>query len=113
MTLDTLLLILARVTVVALIGRLLMAAMSRAAASTRYLVAVTTFCSMLAVPLISAAGLQWRLALLPPPKNAAAELAKIDAAEPGAGAGLAAQAAPDAGGSLDGWREWLLPALLA
>ena len=39
--LNTLLLILLRVTVVALIGRLLLAAMHRAAASTRYLVAVT------------------------------------------------------------------------
>ena len=76
MNLDMLLLILLRVTVVALIGRLLLAAMKRAAASTRYLVAVTTFASMLAVPLISMAGPQWRLALLPAAQPASADAEK-------------------------------------
>jgi beta-lactamase regulating signal transducer with metallopeptidase domain len=113
MPLDTLLLILARVTVVALIGRLLMAAMSRAAASTRYLVAVTTFCSMLAIPLISAAGPQWRLAWLPAQKSAANELAKLDATEPPAGADAIAKSTPASTSFLGAWRAWLLPALLA
>jgi beta-lactamase regulating signal transducer with metallopeptidase domain len=113
MTLDTLLLILARVTVVALIGRLLLAAMARAAASTRYLVAVTTFCSMLAVPLISAAGLQWRLALLPAPKTSSADLAKTDAPERRVGNPVVPWTAPDAAPATDGWPTWLFPALLA
>src|SRR6266850_2378248 len=113
MPLDTLLLILARVTVVALIGRLLMAAMSRAAAATRYLIAVTTFCSMLAIPLISAAGPQWRLAWLPAQTTAAKELAKIDATEPAGGADAIATSTPASTSSLGAWRAWLLPALLS
>src|SRR5438128_9753318 len=100
MALDTLLLILARVTVVALIGRLLVAAMSRAAASTRYLIAVTTFCSMLAIPLISAAGPQWRLAWLPAQKTAANELAKVEPTEPAGGADVITTSAPASTGSL-------------
>src|SRR5262245_29110675 len=112
MALDTLLLILARVTVVALIGRLLMAALARAAASTRYLIAVTTFCSMLAIPLISAAGWQWRLAWLPAPPAKTSELAKIDAIEPPAAAKTIVQPTT-AARALDAWRAWLLPALLA
>src|SRR5437016_4163124 len=113
MAIGTLLLILARVTVVALIGRLLMAAMARAAASTRYLIAVTTFCSMLAVPLISAAGLQWRIAVLPPAQSATKELAKLDSTEPPGGADLATRSAPVNASALDAWRRWLFPALIA
>jgi beta-lactamase regulating signal transducer with metallopeptidase domain/Flp pilus assembly protein TadD len=55
-----------KVTLIASIGRLLIAALPRASASTRYLVAVTTFCSMLAVPLIALSGVEWNVALLPP-----------------------------------------------
>src|SRR5205823_14461535 len=110
---DTLLLILARVTVVALIGRLLMAALSRAAASTRYLIAVTTFCSMLAIPLISAAGPQWRLAWLPAQKTAAKELAKLDATEPAGGADVITASPTATTNTLGAWRAWLLPAVLA
>jgi beta-lactamase regulating signal transducer with metallopeptidase domain len=113
MTLETLVLLLARVTVIAAIGRVLLAALARAAASTRYLVAVTTFCSMLAVPLISAAGLQWRLALLPPQADAArAAATKVDAPEAPGGADLIAQSAAARGIAID-WRRWLVPALLA
>jgi beta-lactamase regulating signal transducer with metallopeptidase domain len=108
----TLLLILARVTVVALIGRLLMMAMARAAASARYLVAVITFCSMLAVPLLSAAGVQWRIALLPPPPSERSELAKIDPPEPPGGAALVASVARAAEGA-GAWQGWLAEAILA
>ena len=90
-----------------------MAAMARAAASTRYLIAVTTFCSMLAVPLISAAGLQWRIALLPPAQSATKELAKLDSTEPPGGADLATRSAPVNVSALDAWRRWLFPALIA
>jgi beta-lactamase regulating signal transducer with metallopeptidase domain len=110
---DALLLILARVTAVALIGRLMLAAMTRAAASTRYLVAVTTFCSMLAVPLISAAGLQWRLAWLPAPKVATAERAKVEMVDAPGSASLNLRAASAGISSPDGWRGWILPAVLA
>jgi len=115
-----LLLIVARVTVVALIGRLLLAAMARAAASTRYLVAVTTFCSMLAVALLSAAGPQWRLALLPPNPKSAPAITTAEAIEPESGGLLTvvanpiAPAAPAAEESLlPAWRGWLVPAVLA
>lgn len=115
-----LLLIVARVTVVALIGRLLLAAMTRSAASTRYLVAVTTFCSMLAVALISAAGPQWRLALLPPNPKSAPAITTADAIEPESDGSLTvvanriAPAAPAAEESLlSAWRGWLVPAILA
>jgi beta-lactamase regulating signal transducer with metallopeptidase domain/Flp pilus assembly protein TadD len=115
-----LLLIVARVTVVALIGRLLLAAMTRAAASTRYLVAVTTFCSMLAVALISAAGPQWRLALLPPNPKSAPAITTAEAIEPENDGSLTvaanpiAPAAPAAEESLlSSWRGWLMPAILA
>lgn len=119
-TTTMLLLIVARVTVVALIGRLLLAAMTRAAASTRYLVAVTTFCSMLAVALLSAAGPQWRLALLPPNPKSAPAITTADAIEPEGDGSLTAAAnpitpaAPAAEESwLAAWRGWLVPAILA
>jgi len=115
-----LLLIVARVTVVALIGRLLLAAMTRAAASTRYLVAVTTFCSMLAVALLSAAGPQWRLALLPPNPKSAPAITTAEAIEPESDASLTVVASPIAPAApaaeesfLSAWRGWLLPAVLA
>jgi beta-lactamase regulating signal transducer with metallopeptidase domain/tetratricopeptide (TPR) repeat protein len=114
-----LLLIVARVTVVALIGRLLLAAMTRAAASTRYLVSVTTFCSMLAVALLSG-GPQWRLALLPPNTKSAPAITTAEAIEPESDSRLTvvgnpiAPAAPAAEESLlAAWRGWLLPAILA
>lgn len=121
---DVLLLIVARVTLVALIGRLLMAALSRASASTRYLIAVTTFCSMLAIPLISAAGLQWRLALLPPNPKSAPAITTAETIELQSDAGVnvtahpIVSAAPAAEDSLPGriraaWRGWLLVAILA
>ena len=57
--------LLLKVTLVALIGRLAIAAMPRASASTRYLIAVTTLCSMLLIPVIGASGFEWRLSVLP------------------------------------------------
>ncbi|MDQ6801908.1 MAG: hypothetical protein M3041_13835 [Acidobacteriota bacterium] len=60
-----LLFLLLKVTLVALIGRLAIAAMPRASASTRYLMAVTTLCSMLLIPVIGASGFEWRLSVLP------------------------------------------------
>jgi beta-lactamase regulating signal transducer with metallopeptidase domain/tetratricopeptide (TPR) repeat protein len=60
-----LLLLLLKVTLVALIGRLAIAAMPRASASTRYLIAVTTLCSMQLIPVIGASGFEWRLSVLP------------------------------------------------
>ena len=57
--------VLLKVTLVAVIGRLAIAAMPRASASTRYLIAVTTLCSMLMIPVIGASGFEWRLPVLP------------------------------------------------
>ncbi|HEY8180610.1 MAG TPA: M56 family metallopeptidase, partial [Thermoanaerobaculia bacterium] len=57
--------LLLKVTLVALVGRLAIAAMPRASASTRYLIAVTTLCSMLLIPVIGASGFEWRLSVLP------------------------------------------------
>ncbi|MEK6373501.1 MAG: M56 family metallopeptidase [Acidobacteriota bacterium] len=111
-TTTMLLLIVARVTVVALIGRLLLAAMTRAAASTRYLVAVTTFCSMLAVALISAGGPQWPLALLPPNPKSAPAITTAEAIEPESDGSLTVVANPIAPAA-PAAEDWLLPAVLA
>jgi beta-lactamase regulating signal transducer with metallopeptidase domain/Flp pilus assembly protein TadD len=73
-----LLLLLLKVTLIALIGRLAIAAMPRASASTRFLIAVTTLCSMLLIPVIGASGFEWRLPVLPaqPQKTAVVEIAE-------------------------------------
>jgi beta-lactamase regulating signal transducer with metallopeptidase domain/Tfp pilus assembly protein PilF len=63
--LSPLLILLARVTVVALIGRLLLLAIPRASAAVRYLVSATTLCSMLAMPVLAA--FPWRIEALPAP----------------------------------------------
>ena len=65
-----------KVTLVAVIGRLAIAAMPRASASKRYLIAVTTLCSMLLIPVIGASGFEWRLSVLParPQETVATEM---------------------------------------
>src|SRR6185295_3580050 len=60
-----------KVTVIALIGRLIVAALPKASAATRYLITLTTFGSMLALPLFSLAGIEWRLSVLPQSASAA------------------------------------------
>ena len=76
-----LLLLLLKVTLVALIGRLAIAAMPRASASTRYLIAVTTLCSMLLIPVIGASGFEWRLPVLPAHPQ---KIVTVEAGEPSA-----------------------------
>jgi beta-lactamase regulating signal transducer with metallopeptidase domain/tetratricopeptide (TPR) repeat protein len=117
--LTVLLVLLAKVTLIAVIGRLVMLAVPRASASTRYLIAVTTFLSMLAVPVVSATGLQWHLSVLPaerlasPPREASAvvDVVDVEPAETGASTPVSAFEAP-APTIRDTWRGWLVLATL-
>jgi beta-lactamase regulating signal transducer with metallopeptidase domain/Tfp pilus assembly protein PilF len=66
-------LLLAKVTLIAAIGRLIIAASPRAAAATRHLIAVATFAAMLLVPIVAASGMRWNWSVLPAREFKAAE----------------------------------------
>lgn len=63
---EVLLPLILKATLIALIGRLLIAALPRASAATRYLVAVTSLAAVLLLPLMTFALPAWRVAILPP-----------------------------------------------
>jgi beta-lactamase regulating signal transducer with metallopeptidase domain/tetratricopeptide (TPR) repeat protein len=62
---ELLLPLLLKATLIALIGRLLIAAVPRASAATRYLVSLTTLAALLLLPILTIALPSWRLAILP------------------------------------------------
>lgn len=62
---EVLLPLLLKATLIALIGRLVIAALPRASAATRYLVAVTALAGVLLLPLMTFSLPVWRLAILP------------------------------------------------
>src|ERR1051325_848382 len=62
---ELLLPLLLKATLIALIGRLVIAAVPRASAATRYLVALTTLAALLLLPVMTIALPSWRLAILP------------------------------------------------
>lgn len=63
--LELLLPLLLKATLIALIGRLLILAVPRASAATRYLVALSTLAALLLLPILTIALPTWRLAILP------------------------------------------------
>jgi len=63
---ETLVLLLLKVTVVGAIGRVLLAAVRNASASVRYILAVVTLGAMLSVVAVAATGVEWRLEVLRP-----------------------------------------------
>jgi beta-lactamase regulating signal transducer with metallopeptidase domain/Flp pilus assembly protein TadD len=84
-----------KVTLVAVIGRLAIAAMPRASASKRYLIAVTTLCSMLLIPVIGASGFEWRLSVLPPhPQKSVAIATEMEEPQPANGVAQTLLSAP-------------------
>lgn len=62
---ELLLPLLLKATLIALIGRLVIIAVPRASAATRYLVALTTLAALLLLPVMTIALPSWRLAILP------------------------------------------------
>ncbi|HEV7922895.1 MAG TPA: M56 family metallopeptidase [Thermoanaerobaculia bacterium] len=62
---ELLLPLLLKATLIALVGRLVIAAVPRASAATRYLVALTTLAALLLLPVMTMALPSWRLAILP------------------------------------------------
>src|ERR1700730_4275048 len=87
--------LLLKVTLVAVIGRLAIAAMPRASASKRYLIAVTTLCSMLLIPVIGASGFEWRLSVLPAhPQKAVAIATEMEEPQPAEGVAQTLLSAP-------------------
>jgi len=117
--LESLLPLLLKITLIALIGRLVMAALPKASAATRYLVAVTTFISMLVTPLVAVSGIEWKLALLPPERAAKADVRDADDTTLAKDALVRSLPQPVAKtiGFVEslqaGWRGWLLLVLAA
>ncbi|HKO57068.1 MAG TPA: M56 family metallopeptidase, partial [Thermoanaerobaculia bacterium] len=62
---ELLLPLLLKATLIALIGRLVIIAVPRASAATRYLVSLTTLAALLLLPILTIALPSWRLAILP------------------------------------------------
>src|ERR1051325_8903497 len=140
---ELLLPLLLKATLIALIGRLVIAAVPRASAATRYLVALTTLAALLLLTVMTIALPSWRLAILPadakqnvegpaarPAPSALPATAPTLAAQPSLAQELSpeaprvlraaavvadsgAQVATFLGALRASWRGWLLLAVLA